>query len=210
MSLNNITTTSSQPRKIGGNVFSSRLAKDGKIGTNWRQCFVSIIRDENAWWMADLGEEIVINSVGFLLTKGNRNKTEKIQIELSNNSHIFTSCGDAWIWNRSTDYVGYRRCAADGGVWARYVRINSTLGNDNVSELVLCQVQINSGVVSMRQCRHRNFPLGTNKPFKETLKGKILEIQCNEGYWPRSIQRLTCGMFGYWSNVDCKKSEIKS
>ena len=166
MSLNNITTTSSQPRIIEGNMFSSRLAKDGNIGKNWRHCLVSNIPDENAWWMADLGEEIVINTVGFLILEGSRNKTEQIQTELSNNSHLLTSCGDSWIRNRSTDTVAYRKCTADGGIWARYVRINSTLSNDNVFQLVLCEVQINSGVVSLRQCRHRDFPLGTNIPLR--------------------------------------------
>ena len=211
MSLKNITTTSSQPRRNERNIFSSTiLAKDGKVGKNWKECFVSTIRHENAWWMADLGEEIVINSVGFLLTEGSINKTEKIQIELSNNSHLFTSCGDLWTWNISTDGIGYRTCAAAGGIWARYVRINSILSNDNVSYLVLCEVQINSGVVPLRQCRHRDFPLGTNMPFKEMLNGTTLEVQCNERYWPRSKQQLTCGMFGYWSSVDCKKSEIRN
>ena len=210
MNLENVTTYSSQARPFKENILSSRLAKDGKVGKNRRECFVSTIRRENAWWMADLGEEIFINSVGFLITEGSMKMSEKIQIELSNNSHLFTSCGDPWIWNRSPDHVAYRRCAADGGIWARYVRIKSTLSNDSVSELVLCEVQINSGVVPLRQCRHRGFSLSTNKPFKETLKNTTLEAQCNKGYWPRSIQRLTCGTFGYWSNVDCRKSEMKS
>ena len=210
MSLKNITTTSSEPRTTQGNILSSRLAKDGKVGKNWRECFVSTIRHKNAWWMADLGEEIVINSVGFLTTELSRKKHGKIQIEISNNSHIFTSCGDPWTWNISADGIGYRACAAAGGIWARHVRIKSSLSNDNVAELVLCEVQINSGVVPLKQCRHRDFPLGTNKPFKETFNGKTLEVQCNEGYWPHSKQTLTCGMFGYWSSVDCKKSEIRN
>ena len=113
MSLKNITTTSSQPRTIQGSIISLRLAKDEKVGKNWRECFVSTIRDENAWWMADLGKEIVINSVGFLITKGSRKKTEKIQIELSSNSHlsmdmeqINRSCRlsqvCSWRWDMST------------------------------------------------------------------------------------------------------------
>ena len=159
--------------------------------------------------MADLGKEIVISSVGFYVID-ERKRVEEIQIELtwSHNSDLYISCGDPWIRNTSVDGIGFRKCASGNGIRARYVRIKGSLKSDNFSELILCEVQINGGIATARQCRHRDFPSDKDKPFSETLNRDTLEIQCNEGYWPRSVQKLTCQNSGYWSIPVCKKGDI--
>ena len=163
----------------------------------------------NAWWMADLGNEIIVNSVGFHVLKlqfSNRN-IEQILVELSiTKDNLFSPCGDPWNPKMSTDETAYRRCAPDSGIWARYVRIRSTFDSNSFSTLVLCEVQINSGIVPS-QCRHRNLLSNQKSTFTKITKEEGLEIQCQNGYWPGLPQQLTCQDSGYWSEFSCKKGK---
>ena len=163
----------------------------------------------SAWWIADLKKDVVINSIGFYVID-QRKTVEQIQIELSrsNNSDLYISCGDPWIRKTSVDGIGYRKCDAGNGIRARYVRIKGSLKSDGISVLILCEVQINGAIAPTRQCRHLDFPSDKAKPFSETLRRDTLEIKCNEGYWPRSVQNLTCQNSGYWSIPVCKKGDI--
>ena len=127
---------------------------------------------------------------------------------MSNNNDLYISCGDPWIRNTSVNGIGYRKCADGNGIRARYVRIKSSLRSDNISALILCEMQINGGIAPTRQCRHRDFSSDNAKPFSETLYRETLEVQCNEAYWPRTVQKFTCQKSGYWSIPVCKKGDI--
>ncbi|XP_062523805.1 sushi, von Willebrand factor type A, EGF and pentraxin domain-containing protein 1-like isoform X2 [Corticium candelabrum] len=209
INLKNVTPSASKPVVIGGHIHGSNLAKDGRLGTVLTDCFISSLKDMNAWWMADLGNEIIVNSVGFHVLKlqfSNRN-IEQILVELSiTKDNLFSPCGDPWNPKMSTDETAYRRCAPDSGIWARYVRIRSTFDSNSFSTLVLCEVQINSGIVPS-QCRHRNLLSNQKSTFTKITKEEGLEIQCQNGYWPGLPQQLTCQDSGYWSEFSCKKVE---